>query len=154
MASAGAIMGMTKGRQSGQKGIRQRTSSNEELSERRSSIRRSLESGLDDEEDELEGPVKTKFMPFFRKFWPHLDNKEEGVSKRYTDSSLGDELVGDEPTDSLKSINPSWFGKPVEEVDPFIFEDVSLIIYCLFCFLFSLHNQYTSVQAQFTATKY
>lgn len=121
------------------KGIRLRTSSNEELSERRSSIRKSLESGLDleeeDEEDEEagEGPVKSKFMPFFKKFWPHLESQDN----RYMDSSVGDELAVDEPTDSIKSINPAWYGRPVDEVDPFIFEDVSLIIYCLFCFLSS-----------------
>lgn len=29
---------------------------------------------------------------------------------------------------SMPSINDSWFGKPVEEVDPLIFEDVCLLI--------------------------
>lgn len=29
---------------------------------------------------------------------------------------------------SMPSINDSWFGKPVEEVDPLIFEDVCLFI--------------------------
>lgn len=127
---------MSKSRQS--LGIRHRTSSVEELSERRSSIRKSLESGLGlDEEETVEGPVKAKFMPFFRKFWPHLEQQEHESAKRYADGSVGDELVVDEPTDSLKSINPSWYGSILEEVDPFIPSDVSLIIYCLLCFLFS-----------------
>ncbi|XP_035702487.1 sodium channel protein 60E isoform X2 [Folsomia candida] len=125
--AAGALVGMSKSRQS--LGIRHRTSSVEELSERRSSIRKSLESGLGlDEEETVEGPVKAKFMPFFRKFWPHLEQQEHESAKRYADGSVGDELVVDEPTDSLKSINPSWYGSILEEVDPFIPSDTFCLI--------------------------
>lgn len=124
-----------------QTGIRTKTPSNEELSERRSSIRKSLESGLDDEEDEevIEGPVKARFMPFFRKFWPHLDR--EGSIRRPSISGADEQILDEATTGSLHSINPSWYGRPVEEVDPFIFEDVSaqkqtiffLIASLLFC---------------------
>jgi hypothetical protein len=120
MAAAGAMQGIRQRHR-----LQHRTSSNEELSERRASMRKSLESGLDLEDDEetVEGPVKSKFMPFFRKFWPNIER--EGSIRRYTTESAADEIILDDPTDSLKSINPSWYGKPVEEVDPFIFEDVS-----------------------------
>lgn len=87
--------------------------------------RTSLESGLHDELDELEddGEIKKRMMPFFKKFWPHLDK-----DKRRSTVDLGserDEHIIEDPGGSLPSINPNWFGRPVEEVDPFIFDDVS-----------------------------
>lgn len=102
-----------------------RGSHNEPSSEADNNFRTSLESGLQDELDELEdeGEIKKRMMPFFKKFWPHLEK-----DKRRSTVDLGsekDEHIIEDPGGSLPSINPSWFGKPVEEVDPFIFDDVS-----------------------------
>ena len=55
------------------------------------------------------GPVKKRFLPFFRKFWPHLKKD-------------------DAPPENVKekiNFSPRMYGKPVEEVDPFVFDDVS-----------------------------
>jgi len=84
-----------------------------------------LDSGLHDEVDEYDddGEIKKRMMPFFKKFWPHLDKE-----KRRSTVDLGserDEHIIEDPGGSLPSINPNWFGRPVEEVDPFIFDDVS-----------------------------
>jgi hypothetical protein len=121
MASSGSMMAS---RRSGGGIIRKRTSTTktpsvEELSERRSSLRKSLESGLGEDDGE-EGPVKARFMPFFRKFWPHLDRQAS-----FSKNSGTDDHEKEETTDSLHSLNTTFYGKPVEEVDPFIFEDVS-----------------------------
>lgn len=96
--------------------------------------RTSLDSGLQDEMDEYDddGEIKKRMMPFFKKFWPHLDKE-----KRRSTVDLGserDEHIIEDPGGSLPSINPNWFGRPVEEVDPFIFDDVS------FKYIFSLQS--------------
>lgn len=72
-----------------------------------------------DSNDEDPGPIKKKFMPFFRKFWPHLDLEDKhaiGQKRRIFSQRL--------------------YGKAVEEVDPFVFEDVSSKNY----FVFKLHK--------------
>jgi len=102
-----------------------KTPSDEELAARRSSLRKSLESGLCDD-DESEGPVKARFMPFFRKFWPHLERRPSHHSD--TAEEVHHE-IHDDATESMHSstIRNHFYGKPVEEVDPFIFDDVSTI---------------------------
>ncbi len=65
---------------------------------------------LDSQEDP--GPIKKKFLPFFRKFWPHLGSESSASSKN-----------DDKAYDQTSTI----FGKALEEVDPFVFEDVSTI---------------------------
>ncbi|CAG7723574.1 unnamed protein product [Allacma fusca] len=46
--------------------------------------------------------IKSRCMPFFRKFWTNLG---EG--------------------DNRQTLHPNLYGRPVEEVDPFVFEDES-----------------------------
>lgn len=55
------------------------------------------------------GPVKKRFIPFFRKYWPHLQKSKSPEGK---------------PQEPV-NFSPSMYGKPIEEVDPFVFDDVS-----------------------------
>lgn len=142
MASAGAVIGSRSGRHKsivqgggggsdsggGHQYPGSKRGSHEPSSEGDTNFRTSrtsLECGLHDEMDELEddGEIKKRMMPFFKKFWPHLDK-----DKRRSTVDLGsekDEHIIEDTGGSLPSINPVYFGRPVEEVDPFIFDDVS-----------------------------
>jgi len=71
---------------------------------------------MDNSEDDP-GPIKKKFMPFFRKFWPHLD------PEAHTDL-----------TQKRRLFSQRLYGKAVEEVDPFVFEDVSVQFHSYFAY--------------------
>jgi len=67
-------------------------------------------------------PIKKRFVPFFRKFWPDLDKKESTLHSPAS-TEIDDDDAGDKGSEH--SINPRWYGKPIDEIDPFIFDDVS-----------------------------
>ncbi len=52
---------------------------------------------------------------------------------------------------SMPSINDSWFGKPVEEVDPLIFEDV-FIFNAIYFTQFYLQDNFQYLKANFFCT--